>query len=135
MGVIGNQIRKVFKDHGVVIKKLLQRIQEQYPEKRGLTENGFKYSLDNDSIKLSLLIKISDMIQVPLSEFLPKEYLITRDEMAMGMETVKALDKRVLELELDKKTLQDYIMYLKKENDRMLKALVSNGISLDQSSN
>jgi hypothetical protein len=109
---IGKRLQTIFKDRNIVIKHFLKKLQDLYPEERGLTENGFKYSLENNSIKASLLIKIAWSLDLTLADILPEEYIMGKQGLSSLLKINEIQTKRIEELEMDKKQYLDKILLL-----------------------
>ncbi len=116
---IGERLMGIFKERQIVIKHFLKKLHAQYPEERGLTENGFKYSLENNSLKAALLIKIAWALDLTLADILPEEYIISKHTLSKQLEVNEQYLRRVKELEMDKKIYLDKILFL----EERLKAL------------
>lgn len=92
-------------DRGIVVKHFLRDLQLKYPEERGLTENGFKYSLRNGTIKLNLFILVMKELQVGLEDIFRDENGIFENLKSFQGEKMEAIEKRIRELETDKEIL------------------------------
>ncbi len=109
---IGDNIKDVIKKKGIVVKQMLKNIQDKYPDERGLTENGFKYSLDNQTIKVGLLFKVCDELGVHIIDVLPDTYKFTSSELSNRLIEINNNIKRVQELEMDKSIYVRQIQFL-----------------------
>ena len=98
-------IVKKMHDRGIVVKHFLRDLQLKYPEERGLTENGFKYSLRNGTIKLNLFILVMKELQVGLEDIFRDENGIFENLKSFQGEKMEAIEKRIRELETDKEIL------------------------------
>ena len=61
-----NIILNKLKSKHIVIKHLLMELKNNYPNERGFTQNGFKYSIDNGTLKIKTLEILSKHIGVPM---------------------------------------------------------------------
>lgn len=113
--LIGQSINKLLRERNIVVKHLLAEIKEKYPEERGLTENGFRYSIEHGTIKVALLIRIAKSLNISLLELLPDSHIISGPEMNERLEEKYAQEKRIKELETDKEMLIRMINMMEKE--------------------
>ena len=109
---IGTKIRELLKERNVNVKSLLQQIRTKYPSERGLTENGFKYSLARDTVKSGIIMKLAEALDVPLIDFLPDEYVLSASQLRDRAMEIELLTKRVSELEKDKEQYLKIISFL-----------------------
>lgn len=66
-----NKIKDTFLSKNIKVKGVLKKIRENYPGERGITENGFKASIDNGTIRVRVLELISRELNVKMSYWWP----------------------------------------------------------------
>ena len=108
----GTKISRCLLDRKLHIKDFLKQLKEKYPNERGLTENGFRYSLKNGTLKISTLAKISAELNIPVDYWFLEQDKIERKSDTNDIERLEA---RIVELEQDKQNLQDLIKILKEK--------------------
>ena len=113
--LIGTKISEVLKEKKIVVKTLLKMMRTQFPHERGLTENGFKYSLENDTVKSGLLVKLADSLDMPLIDLLPDEFILSASQLRNRIEEIEKLTARVRELENDKAQCLKIISFLEEK--------------------
>jgi hypothetical protein len=114
----GQRIIRELANRNIHIKDFLKELKCRYPDERGLTENGFRYSLKHGTLKVSLLGKISDQLDYPI------EYWFTEGgkfNMPEHQEYVKRIETRLRELETDKENLQELVGVLKEKVKELTK--------------
>ncbi len=108
----GTKISRCLLDRKLHIRDFLKQLKEKYPDERGLTENGFRYSLKNGTLKISTLAKISAELDMPVDYwFMGQE----KSERMFTKNEIVRLEARIVELEQDKQNLQDLIKILKEK--------------------
>lgn len=85
--IVEDRIKEIVEEKGTSLLWLAEQI--------GMTKQGFYYTLNNKTIKVETLQKISDVLQVPLNDF-----FISNDE-------VKARKNNIL-----KESFADFITYI-----------------------
>ena len=108
----GTKISRSLLDRKLHIRDFLKQLKEKYPDERGLTENGFRYSLKNGTLKISTLAKISAELDVPVDYWFMEPAKIERKS---DTNDIVRLEARIVELEQDKQNLQDLIKILKEK--------------------
>jgi hypothetical protein len=113
----GVKIQTVLLERQIHIRDFLKELKVKYPDERGLTENGFRYSLKNGTMKVSMLAKVSNQLGLTIDHWFGDNKPL---EVTEYLETIEKLQARVVELEKDKENLQDLITILK-EQDKVRK--------------
>ena len=108
----GTKILMVLLEKQIHIRNFLNELKKKYPDERGLTENGFRYSLKNGTMKISLLQKVSLQLGLPVTHWFSDALPHDLDDYKEANERLEA---RVEELEKDKENLQDLIDILKSQ--------------------
>ncbi len=102
-----NIIIEKLKSKHIVTKHLLAELQDKYPDERGFTQNGFKYSIDNETLKIKTLEIVSKHIGVPMS------FWFTEDTNMLPADS--AFETRIKQLEKERDYLQKYTDRLEKD--------------------
>ena len=109
MKTLKQSVNEILKGKGLTKKELCQSI--------GMTENGLAYSLENETLKVSQLRKISESLKVPIQIFLnsDKNKQITNQNQLQDMEKFTS-DNYVLrsDLNYEREIHTDLIKSLKK---------------------
>lgn len=88
---IETRIRELAKQKGVSIAKLSKNI--------GMSRNGFDTTFQNESLKIGTLIKISEVLEVPMSYFISEvEYFPPTTTIAGGKENTTNPDAEKVRL-------------------------------------
>ena len=109
---IGSRLHKFVTENNIIMRDLLQRLKQTYPEERGLTENGFRYSMKNGTIKLGLFIKLIKTLGVKPSILVPSLLAEDCESCKEKAAQVQTQGKRIAELERERDQYLKLIDYL-----------------------